>query len=60
MKSHERCIAAMKYEEPGMVSIFEFGTEIPIVEAILGRSLLKFQESSFCSPRCKAESLVTD
>lgn len=41
-----------------MVPIFEFGMEIPIVEAILGRRLPRFAESSFHNPRCKAEDLV--
>ena len=41
-----------------MVPIFEFGMEIPIVEAILGSRLPRFAESSFPTPRCKAEDLV--
>jgi len=59
MKPYERCIAAMEHEEPDTVPIFEFGMEIPIVEAILGRRLPRFAESSFHNPRCKADDLVT-
>jgi len=49
----------MKREEPDMVPIFEFGMEIPIIEAILGRKLPRFAESSSHGLRCKAEDLVT-
>jgi len=42
-----------------MVPLFEFGMEMPIVEAILGTKLPRFGQSSFQNPRCKAEDLVT-
>ena len=48
----------MQHEEPDMVPIFEFGMEIPIIEAILGKRLPKFAECSFRNPRCKASDLV--
>jgi uroporphyrinogen decarboxylase len=48
----------MRREEPDMVPLFEFGIEIPMVEAILGKRLPRFTESSFHNPRCKAEELV--
>ena len=38
--------------------MFEFGIEIPMVEAILGKSLPRFRESSFRNPRCRPEELV--
>jgi uroporphyrinogen decarboxylase len=49
----------MRREEPDTVPLFEFGIEVPMVEAILGKSLPRFRESSFHSPRCKPEELVT-
>jgi len=48
----------MRREEPDTVPLFEFGIEVPMVEAILGRRLPRFVESSFDNPRCKAEDLV--
>jgi uroporphyrinogen decarboxylase len=48
----------MRHEEPDMVPLFEFGMEIPIIEAILGKRLPRFAESSFHNPRCKPEELV--
>jgi uroporphyrinogen decarboxylase len=48
----------MQHKEPDMVPIFEFGMEIPIVEAIFARRLPRFKESRFNEPRCRAEELV--
>jgi len=58
MRSYERCISALKREEPDMVPIFEFGMEIPILESILGRSLPKAMDCDFQTPRVSAEELV--
>jgi uroporphyrinogen decarboxylase len=54
----DRCISALKREEPDFVPLFEFGIETPIVEWVLGRRLPMTSASSSQNTRIKAEDLV--